>query len=540
MEGIYGWCENKRAYGWHMNGTMSEYLIAEEVNCCPLPEQLPFEDAAFMACSAGTAYSALKKLSNTVFNGYLAIVGLGPIGIVASLIAMAKRWQIISFDLSKDRVEFAKQLGINAFCSENDMPIAKQVKSRMQGKCPMLVLDTSGHPEGLVNAIAICENGAHVVTIGKGRRTYQMSSDFNISELVVKQINLQGSWVFTLPEYYELLEFMLDNKLSLVMDAGLSFIDTNANADNWFLQIEAFDPHEPFFAPEEFRKLYPDNYIGPHFDWPDYTSVTETQEQIDHVRNEYCALLTMCDHTLGRLIDKLDELNLWMDTMLIVNTDHGFLLSEHDYWAKCMMPFYNEISHIPMFIWDPRLKISNERRSSLIQTIDLAPTILNYFNVPIPKDMTGKVLDNVILKDNAVRDAAIFGIHGGHVNCTDGHYVYMRAPVSADNQPLYNYTLMPTHMRNRFSVRDLHDMELAEPFSFTKGCKILKIASKGIPELDFSSYKFGTLLYDTFNDPYQLNPIKNSEIESKMIQKMCAVMEENDCPTEQYERLGLK
>ena len=326
---------------------------------------------------------------------------------------------------------------------------------------------------------------------------------------------------------------------TLTMDSGLSFIETNADADNWFLQIEEFDPHEPFFAPEEFRRLYPDHYSGSHFDWPNYTPVTETQEEIEHVRNEYCALLTMCDHTLGRLMDKMDELDLWKDTMLIVNTDHGFLLGEHGYWAKCVMPFYNEIARIPLFIWDPRCKITNERRRSLVQTIDLAPTILNYFHVPVPKDMTGMALDRVISDDSKIRDAAIFGIHGGHVNCTDGRYVYMRAPVSADNQPLYNYTLMPTHMRNRFGVSELHNMELAGPFSFTKGCKVLKIASRGIPELDFSAYKFGTLLYDTLNDPCQLHPITDSEIEDIMIQKMCAVMEENDCPAEQYERLGL-
>ena len=42
---------------------------------------------------------------------------------------------------------------------------------------------------------------------------------------------------------------------------------------------------------------------------------------------------------------------MWKDTMLIVNTDHGFLLSEHEYWAKNIMPWYNELSHIPFFIW---------------------------------------------------------------------------------------------------------------------------------------------------------------------------------------------
>jgi arylsulfatase A-like enzyme len=38
----------------------------------------------------------------------------------------------------------------------------------------------------------------------------------------------------------------------------------------------------------------------------------------------------MCDHLLGRLLDYFDEHDLWKDTALVVTTDHGFLLGEHD------------------------------------------------------------------------------------------------------------------------------------------------------------------------------------------------------------------
>ena len=149
QKGIYGWCENKKAYGWHMHGTTGEYLITNEINCCPLPEQLPFEEAAFMACSAGTAYASLKKLGQTMGDGYLAIIGLGPIGIVSSLIAEAKGWKVCAFDLSGNRVNFAKKLGINAFCKDTDKSIVDQVTQRNNGKQPLRLLDTSGHPDGL-------------------------------------------------------------------------------------------------------------------------------------------------------------------------------------------------------------------------------------------------------------------------------------------------------------------------------------------------------------------------------------------------------
>ena len=62
----------------------------------------------------------------------------------------------------------------------------------------------------------------------------------------------------------------------------------------------------------------------------------------------------MCDASLGRVLDVMDELDLWDDTMLIVCTDHGFLLGEHGWWAKMVQPWYDENIHTPLFIWDPR------------------------------------------------------------------------------------------------------------------------------------------------------------------------------------------
>jgi arylsulfatase A-like enzyme len=316
---------------------------------------------------------------------------------------------------------------------------------------------------------------------------------------------------------------------------GLEFIRTNQGEDNWFLQIETFDPHEPFFSYQKYKDLYPHEYNGRHFDWPLYKQVDETKEEIDHCRYEYAALVSMCDAYLGKVLDVMDELDLWKDTMLIVNTDHGFLLGEHDWWAKCSMPFYNEIAHTPLFIWDPRSRRKNERCDCLVQTIDIPATLLEFFDVQLPQDMLGKPLKDAISENKTVRDALLFGIHGGHVNCTDGRYVYMRAPVHPDNTPLYNYTLMPAHMHVMFSINELSSIELAEPFPFTKGVRTMKIKANDY----FGTHKFGTLLFDLSHDPDQLNPIHEPSVEQKMITHMISLLKENDAPAEQYVRLGL-
>ena len=316
---------------------------------------------------------------------------------------------------------------------------------------------------------------------------------------------------------------------------GLHFIRSNHKEDDWFLQIECFDPHEPFFTQPHYKDLYPHEYDGPHFDWPDYTRVSQTSEQVAHVRQEYAALVSMCDHNLGKVLDLMDLFDMWQDTLLIVCTDHGFLLGEHDWWAKVVQPWYNEVVHTPLFIWDPRVQDPADRPSSLVQMIDFAPTLLEYFGVDIPATMQGKPLRETLESDTPPREAALFGIHGGHVNVTDGRYVYMRAPKDEANSPLYEYTLMPMHMNALFATSEFTDMELAEPFPFMKNVQPMKI--KGRTTID--AYHFGSMLFDLEQDPGQENPIIDEYIEKRMIELMVRLMKENDAPAERFKRLGL-
>lgn len=320
---------------------------------------------------------------------------------------------------------------------------------------------------------------------------------------------------------------------------GLEFIEENKDYDNWYLQIETFDPHEPFFAPEEFEALYKDEGEDTFkYDWPPYGPAMEDDHFIQKVRKKYFALLSMCDHFLGKVLDLMDKYNMWDDTMLIVNTDHGFLLGEHRWWAKGCMPAYNELVHTPLFIWDPRSKVCNVRRQSLVQTLDLAPTILDFFGVDIPKDMQGKVLAPVIADDTPVRRYGLFGFFGAHVNVTDGEYVYMRAPAHPENEPLYEYTLMPNQMRCRMSPAILQGMTLAGPFEFTKGCKVLKIhGTEG--HMGPPVFRYGNLLFNVLKDPKQMHPLDDPQKEVELINAMLDLMRENHAPEEQFERLGL-
>ena len=106
----------------------------------------------------------------------------------------------------------------------------------------------------------------------------------------------------------------------------------------------------------------------------------------------------MCDEHLGKVLDAMDELDLWKDTLLIVNTDHGFLLGEHDWYAKCAMPFWNEIAHTPLFVWDPRSAKQGTTCDSLVPgpyaTNPQCSTYPQYFSAP-PQCLSSVYVQNL-------------------------------------------------------------------------------------------------------------------------------------------------
>ncbi|MCC5847816.1 MAG: sulfatase [Verrucomicrobia bacterium] len=326
---------------------------------------------------------------------------------------------------------------------------------------------------------------------------------------------------------------------------GLDFLDRHADQDNWFLQIETFDPHEPFFTQPEFKKMYADHYEKARemlWDWPPYEKVKEPPEEVEHMRLNYAALVSMCDAYLGEVLDAMDRHDLWKDTMLIVWTDHGFLLGEHDCWAKCWMPFYEEVAHTPFFVWDPRCRKAGERRQALVQpSIDLGPTLLAYFGLEPLEHATGYDLARTFDHDAPVRETGIFGIHGGQVNITDGKHVYMRGVTEAGNRPLNNYTLMPAHMRIQWPVEDLQNHDLSEPFSFMKGVRPLRIpCDRPLFEDQKSRDCLKTMLFDLERDPGQMHPVEDPETEAHFQEALHHHLLAVDAPAEQWKRLGLE
>ncbi len=329
-------------------------------------------------------------------------------------------------------------------------------------------------------------------------------------------------------------------------DHGCDFLDRNHSADNWFLQIETFDPHEPFDAPARLKEKYASGWDGPVRDWPPYARVTEDDSEADEMRANYKALLAHCDEQLGRLLDKMDTLGMWEDTMLIVSTDHGYLTGEHGWWAKNRMPAYQEIAHIPLFIHHPdHADRDGSAHAGLFQTPDLMPTILDAFGCDVPEAVRGRsLLPALADPEDPGHAAVIFGYFGGAVNVTDGQHVFFRYPAKLLEQELYQYTLMPSHMLVPFGKEELSAATLIADLDFAAGYPVLKV-----PVLPSSAWyqshgpavmePCGSLLFDVGADPGQQTPMNDPKAEARMTDLLCSELLRQDAPPEAYARLDL-
>ena len=100
----------RRAYGWQRDGGMAEYLLAEEKDLVLLPDSLTYTDGAQVACGFGTVYEGLEKIGISG-NDAVLVVGLGPVGLAACMLAKAMGAMVIATSSSDEKLEQVKKLG---------------------------------------------------------------------------------------------------------------------------------------------------------------------------------------------------------------------------------------------------------------------------------------------------------------------------------------------------------------------------------------------------------------------------------------------
>jgi arylsulfatase A-like enzyme len=174
---------------------------------------------------------------------------------------------------------------------------------------------------------------------------------------------------------------------------GMEFLEAAKEDQPFFLVVDNYDPHEPWDPPEEYISLYDEGYNGPE---PSIASSGSsdwlTKRQLKRMHALYSAEVTMMDRWLGNFLDKMEELNLFENTLLLLLSDHGHAFGEHGFAGKVPGAMYPELTDITFFIRHPGGKGAGGVSDYYASTHDVAPTVLGALGVGSPSPMEGQDL----------------------------------------------------------------------------------------------------------------------------------------------------
>lgn len=192
----------RAAYGWQRDGGHAPFLLAEERTLVALPDELSYVDGALVACGLGTAWAALRRAEVSGADRVL-VTGLGPVGIGAAMLARALGAQTIGYDVSPERTELAKGLGIEVARADDNPTEALMELSG--GKGFEVAIECSGSPDARRLSLEVARPWGRVVFVGEGGFV-----TFDVSPLLIHpQLTLMGSWVCSIGQMEELVELLV-------------------------------------------------------------------------------------------------------------------------------------------------------------------------------------------------------------------------------------------------------------------------------------------------------------------------------------------
>jgi arylsulfatase A-like enzyme len=119
-----------------------------------------------------------------------------------------------------------------------------------------------------------------------------------------------------------------------VLVEAARWLEENQDAERFFLCVASFDPHEPWFVPRHYRRMYDDSNNREQV-MSCYDEVTSwPPEVLRRTQADYSGLVTMCDRWFGHLYETMRVLGLLDRTLLIVTSDHGHSIGDEGYIGK--------------------------------------------------------------------------------------------------------------------------------------------------------------------------------------------------------------
>jgi iduronate 2-sulfatase len=195
-------------------------------------------------------------------------------------------------------------------------------------------------------------------------------------------------------------------------DAMATLRELAARQEPWFFGVGFFKPHLPFAAPKKWHDLHaagvpdlpPEAAAKPA--WPSgWHKSGELRGNYGHapwrdpdtdpayarlLRRAYAASVSYMDAQVGRVLEELDRLGLAENTIVIVWSDHGFLLGEHAIWGKHCL--YEHALRSPLMIRHPGLPQPGRASAALVETVDLFPTLTDLCGLRAPAALDGRSL----------------------------------------------------------------------------------------------------------------------------------------------------
>jgi arylsulfatase A-like enzyme len=250
----------------------------------------------------------------------------------------------------------------------------------------------------------------------------------------------------------------------------IRWMEDNYQANHLFLWMDMFDAHEPWDPPEYIVRKYDPHYTGDPMFHPNYGRADAyTPEELKNLQAHYSAEIQLVSKWIGRILEKCEELGLMEDSLIIFTSDHGIYLGEHDRTGKSNIsvmdkrgafPLYQELTHIPLFIYHPDMKAG--RSNALVQPVDILPTILDCLGKSVPEDIDGKSLLPVIQGEADIhRDIVI----SAAAKLSDTHVVtvqnnqYTRVQFGPDEDQVELYDILSDSHQQHNLLPDQSNME---------------------------------------------------------------------------------
>jgi arylsulfatase len=195
-----------------------------------------------------------------------------------------------------------------------------------------------------------------------------------------------------------------------VADRTIDYLQDHNGERPFCLMCSIQDPHSPFAAPEPYCRRYNPADVPPavgrdgeHDDLPPHfrrmreTAVKTSGNQLEPMAAtdlyradcaaQYYGLIEFVDAEIGRVLDTLDAQGLAEDTVVIFLADHGEALGDHGMWGKGPYHF-DSVIRVPFVARWPGHIAPGTRHTQPASLLDLAPTVLDLADVPLPLGAT--------------------------------------------------------------------------------------------------------------------------------------------------------